>query len=113
MPVYDLTLWRYYLQEPRGDERDDYRTASIVQSIYGIAAGFGSGKPPKLSECLLKFDSVDNSEEKKRLNIAKAMMALQALSPKNCNIAGKIKHVLGLETVKTDTKTINNNKAKQ
>lgn len=105
MPVRDLTLWRYWMAEPRGELRMDYQTASVVQAIYGIMSGFSKSKPPKINECLLKFATQDNTEEQKKLNIARSMMSLQALMGKNQNLAGRIKDVIGLDGTKSDTKS--------
>ena len=57
LPIHEINLWRYYLSEPRGDLRNDYQTASVVQAIYSIAQSFSGGKHKaiKLTDCILDF----------------------------------------------------------
>lgn len=54
--------WRVWLtSEPRGAMREDFRSAQITQAVYSVIASFGSSKPPKLGECLLKFTPPDQT----------------------------------------------------
>tara|TARA_R110000868_G_scaffold329682_1_gene590479 strand:+ start:442 stop:732 length:291 start_codon:yes stop_codon:yes gene_type:complete len=74
--IIEINLWTQYLSmEPRGDDKSDWHAAQVTQSIYTILSSFSKNqKPPKLNDCLLKFESErPKSDNKKNIMIMKAM----------------------------------------
>lgn len=78
--------WRVYMKAvPFGEERADYRTASIVQALWNIAMSYvGKRGSITLEECLMKFgDSIEapsNSQtEEEKAEILRAIFAETAL----------------------------------
>jgi len=63
LTLYELNLWRVYLQsQPRGELREDWRTAQICKGIYDIGASFSkSSRNVPLDKFLLKFSSPEKN----------------------------------------------------
>lgn len=58
--------WVHYNSiEPIGDDRADYRAASIVQMLYNVNRG-KNDKPGKLEEFLLKWAEADEVKKTKQ-----------------------------------------------
>ncbi|CAB4190595.1 Protein of unknown function DUF4035 [uncultured Caudovirales phage] len=70
---------------PFGEERADYRTASIVQALWNIAMSYAGKKGSvNLEECLLKFgDSIEaptkNQTEEEKAEILRVLFAETAM----------------------------------
>ena len=73
---------------PFGEERADYRTASIVQTLWSIAIAYmGKKSSVSLEECLLQFgDSIqapsNSQSEEEKAQILRALFQEQALLTK-------------------------------
>jgi hypothetical protein len=80
MPHEELLMWRFYLSEPRGELRQDYHAASIVQAIYSIAQSFSKNpKKVKMEDCLLKFET-EEADMSKKVSKYKAMAEIWSSS---------------------------------
>lgn len=74
LPMDELIYWQFYLSEPRGDLRDDFRAGQITQAIYSIGQSFAKNpKPVKMEDCILKFNSKSEDERIKKINHLKLM----------------------------------------
>jgi len=71
----EFVCWMQYLSEPRGDRREDWRAASICQSIYSIGQAFS--KHPKripIKSFMVAFDT--RSPEQRVKDDARALLHL-------------------------------------
>jgi len=71
-------LWQAYAAlEPFGEERGDYRAASIVQTLQNLNRKKGS-PPIKLADCLLQWAGADKKKTRQTWQQQKAIGAMIA-----------------------------------
>ena len=93
MPADELMLWQAWMQEPRGEDRDDWRAASICQVVHSVGQSFSkSRRKIATREFKLKFEAPKTFEQRNPIADARRISrAFGGIIPKEVIEKGKKK----------------------